>query len=136
MSRCIGCGHLDCSSLWPLRRKCCPDCSHGRKPRRKARFRAPVNDSALPAPLPPATGRSGNKSAWQGRSGESKESEGLRLTPGEKSAEFREHLGTSDVEPWEPRPPDFVAALCDSERGPELPNVSRKRPKTLGEPQR
>ncbi len=55
MSRCIGCGHSDCRHLWPLRRKCCPDCSHGRKRPPKARLRPPVNRSSLPGPLPRAT---------------------------------------------------------------------------------
>lgn len=28
---CGGCGSPNCSSLWPSQRKCCPDCTHGRK---------------------------------------------------------------------------------------------------------
>lgn len=28
---CSGCGQPDCSHLWESQRKCCPDCSHGRR---------------------------------------------------------------------------------------------------------
>lgn len=30
--RCTGCGAPHCGHLWAGQRKCCPDCSHGRKP--------------------------------------------------------------------------------------------------------